>query len=112
MIRSVTAVIIGYLAMVVPIVAMFSIYTRLYGSKPGFGFSLISLGVGFTAAIIGGLTAGLIAQHSPMLHAAALAGLSTVFWLFSGGEDEPQWLRIANLMLMIAGVLVGGSLLR
>lgn len=112
MIRSVAAVIIGYLAMVLPIVVMFSIYTRLYGPKPGFGFSILSLGIGFVAAIIGGLTAGLIAQQSPMLHAAALAGLSTVLWLFSGGEGEPQWLRRANLIAMLTGMLIGGSLLR
>ena len=111
MVRSVAAVLIGYLAMVLPIVAVFSYYARKYGPRPGRAFIVISLIVGFFAAIGGGATTGLIAQTSTYAHIAALAGLSAVLWLFSNTGDEPLWVRVTNLLFMITGIMIGGSLI-
>ena len=111
MVRSVVAVMIGYLAMVLPIVVVFTIYARKYGPKPGRAFILISLLVGFFAAIVGGITTTLIAQTSTFSHIAALAGLSAVMWLISPSEGEPQWVRVTNLLSMVTGIFIGGSLI-
>ncbi len=111
MVRSVAAVMIGYLVMVLPIVVVFSIYARKYGPQPGRAFIVISLLVGFFAAIGGGATTGLIAQTSIFTHIAALAGLSAVMWLISPSECEPPLLRVTNLLAMVMGIFIGGSLI-
>ncbi|MCH8327855.1 MAG: hypothetical protein IID15_04940 [Candidatus Marinimicrobia bacterium] len=110
MVRSIAAVIIGYLVMVVPIVAVFSFYARKYGSKPGRAFMLIVQVVGFFAAILGGITVAMIAQDAVLKHAAALVGLSAAMWLVTPSEDEPLWVRVFNLLVMIGGVFLGASL--
>ena len=50
MFKSILSVIVGYLAMIVPIIILFSVYTKYWGPKPGWGFILVSLVIGLADA--------------------------------------------------------------
>ena len=125
MLRSILAVIVGYLAVAIIVMvttmaaaaalipgAMAAMRTR-QRPTPTPAYLVANLACGFLAAVVGGYVAGVIAIVSPFAHAAALAALFAVVSLASsrGGRAElgqPAWYPLTILGIGVAGVLVGG----
>ena len=80
--RSILSVIVGYLVMAIAIMALFAIWFREKEAAPSDGFMLFSLGYGFVLAVVGGYVTAMIAKHSEMKHAMALAVFSVLMGLF------------------------------
>lgn len=111
MIRSILAVFVGYLVIALPIIALFAIWFREPGTKPTEGFMLFSLGYSFLFAAVGGYVTSLIAKRSEMKHATALAAFSALMGIVSmiiSAGQEPLWYQIANIVVLVAGVPLGG----
>ena len=111
--RSLLAVVCGYFAMATVVMALFAVAFRIPGTTPTMGFMLLSLGYGFFAAGLGGYVAAVVARREAIKHAAALAGLCTALGVVSGvaeGGRAPLWYQIANIAVMVPGVLLGGYL--
>ena len=113
MVRSIIAVIVGYLVMVVASMALFAIWFREPSTKPTMGFELFSLGYGFVFGVIGGYVTAVIAKRLEMKHTMALAGLSVLMGIvsmISFAGQEPFWYSIANMVIMVCAVVLGGYL--
>ncbi len=113
MIRSIFAVIGGFLVMMVAVMALFAVWFRGPTTEPTRGFMLLSLVYGFLCAIGGGYVTGLMAKSSQMNHALALAGLTAVMAIISiitSNGQEPRWLQVTNLLTGVVGVCLGGSI--
>ena len=115
MLRSILAVVVGYLIMYIPIsilfLAWFGGYDPQNSPTPTMGFMLFSLVFGFVFAGAGGYVCALIAKRSEMNHAMALAGLVVVMAIISmigAAGREPLWYQLAGLVIGIGGVLIGG----
>jgi hypothetical protein len=111
--RSILAVVVGYLVMAVAVMVLFAIAFRAPDQKPTVGFMVFAVGYGFVAAIAGGYVTAAIARRAPLAHAAALAVVSAAMGLVSlitSGGREPVWFLGANVVAMIAGVLLGGAM--
>ncbi len=107
--RSVLAVLTGYLILAFAIVLLFFYFAR-GPQPPGTGFLLFSLLYGFLFAFEGGYVAALIGKPAPLKHAWALAGFALVMWLWStitAWGREPAWFQFANL-IFLPGILLGG----
>ena len=113
MIRAALAVVAGYAIMFVAILALFGIVLSDPQTTPTAGFMLFSLLYGFLFAIAGGYVAAMIGAGAEMRHALYLAAFSTVLGIISiaaTAGQEPLWYQIANAMILVAGVTLGGYL--
>ncbi len=119
--RSVAAVILGFVALTLGSVLTGRLLLSLFGvepeADPGTAFILASLGVRLAVTILAGFLAALSAPRAPRLHAGVLAAILVFFSLASlaglsasGDPYGPAWYPIAMLFVGPAGVLVGGSL--
>ena len=114
MIRSIIAVVAGYIMMTVGVMALFAIWFQGDpNAKPSQSFMVFTLGYGLACAIVGGYATAVIARSSPMAHAWALAGLVAVMSIvsmvmFKG--QEPLWFQISNTGMGVTGVCVGAFL--
>lgn len=114
MARSILSVIAGYLVMAIAIMILFAVW---FGgdleATPTTAFLLFSLVYGFAAATAGGYVTALIAGRAEINHAAALAALAVVMGIVSvitAAGREPVWFQIANMVVVVAAILLGGSL--
>jgi hypothetical protein len=124
MLRSVFAVILGYLAAVLLVVAGLGLAGMLFLPPPGrpYGpgvspaYLIANVLVSIAAAVVGGLTAGIVARRSPILHASALAAIMFIVGIASmvasGGAapGQPAWYPLAIAVIGPVGALVGGWL--
>jgi len=111
--RSILSVIVGYLVMAIAIMALFAIWFRGKVTPPSDGFMLFSLGYGFVFAVVGGYVTAMIAKRSEMKHAMALAVFSVLMGIVSmvaSAGQEPFWYQIANMVVMVSAVVLGGYL--
>ncbi len=111
--RSVLSVIVGYLVMAIAIMALFAIWFRGKETPPSEEFMLFSLGYGFVFAVVGGYVTAMIAGRSELKHALALALLSVLMGIVSmvaSAGREPRWYQIANMVVMVSAVVLGGYL--
>ena len=117
MIRSGIAVILGYAIMAAGVIALFAIWFRqpdsLPDSLPSRGFMLFSLGYGGIMAVIGGYVTATIAHQAELRHtlvlAAVIGGMALVSSAIADGK-EPLWYQLANLLIAIPAVILGGYL--
>lgn len=119
--RSVAAVILGFVALTLGSVLAGRLLLSLFGVEPGTDpgreFIFTSLGVRLAVTILAGFLAALAAPRAPRLHAGVLAAILVFFSLASlaglsasGDPYGPAWYPVAMLVLGPAGVLIGGAL--
>jgi hypothetical protein len=123
MLRSILAVVTGYLTMLLGVTTFFSfIMFGLLGAKPAHPESFhaprwllwAELLVTPLLAALGGYACAWIAKRSPLGHAAVLAGLMLVLGAVSAIHDaayKPLWSSAAVTLLGAAATL-GGARLR
>ncbi|HEX5708147.1 MAG TPA: hypothetical protein VFX96_12670 [Pyrinomonadaceae bacterium] len=112
--RSVAAVMVGYVTMVVLITL---VQETLFGgvslqkSSPGV---LVAAGAGtFLAAVVGGAVAGLIAPARPQLHALAMCVMvviETSYLVATGRVGGPLWFDLMAAGSLVVGIILGASL--
>ncbi len=111
MLRSIGAVVAGYLVIAIAIIVMFVIAFPDPTVVPSMGFMIFSLIYGFLFGILGGWVCGLIARKAEVKHAAVIAAigilLSVLSMIFATAK-EPTWYQIANMVLLTIAVLIGG----
>jgi len=113
MLRSIGAVVAGYLVIAIAIMVLFFIAFPDRNVVPSQGFMLFSLVYGFIFGVLGGYVCGLIAGQSEVKHAAAIAVIGIILSLVSmafAAAKEPMWYQLANMVVLTAAVLIGGWL--
>lgn len=124
MIRSIAAVVVGYVMSAFIVVLGTTAAAALLLPRPQAGavpqittaYLVADLLIAVVAAIAGGMVAAAIGQRAPILHAAALAVLMFVVGIGSsvaaGGAlpGQPAWYPLAIAVIGPLGVLVGGWL--
>lgn len=113
--RSILAVIAGYAAMAVLIVAFWTIlYPEPQGANlaesPSMSVMLASLVFGFFVAIFGGWLTSLISKGKEVIHALVVAGIGTIIalgMLFSGSDPSPIWYQLSNIVVLTVGLIIG-----
>jgi len=124
MLRSVAAVLGGFIAMaiVVMVGTMAASATllpgrlsRMQSGAPAGGVSrrylIANLAVSLLAAAIGGVLAARIAGSHPMVHVVVLAALVLLMSAVSArgnSADQPSWYPRVIAMIGVGGVLIGG----
>ncbi|MDX1624163.1 MAG: hypothetical protein R3199_09290 [Gemmatimonadota bacterium] len=126
MLRSVVAVVAGFVVITAVVIAFtFALSALLYPGRPmdapvepSATWLVLNLVYSLMAALVGGWVAAWIANRSPFAHAVALAVLLAVVTLagsIGGGEPAapsggPAWYPYLVALLGILGVLLGGRL--
>ena len=113
MIKSIVAVVVGYLIFAVSAVA----FLQLSGQPPHetapLGLILGSIVFGIVFALLGGYVAALLARRRPLAHALAVAAIialgATVSLIATLGKGA-IWSQIAALVLMAPSAVLGGWL--
>ena len=120
--RSVAAVILGFVALTLGSVLTGRLLLSLFGVEPGVAdpggsFIATSLGVRLAVTVLAGFLTALAAPRAPRLHAGVLAAILVFFSLASiagrreaGDPYGPAWYPIAMLVIGPVGVLLGGAL--
>lgn len=112
MIRSIAAVILGYLAMAVAIGILFALWFRDPGTRATLAFMLGSVAYGFACAVAGGYIAAVVARRAEWQHVMALVGLSLLLGVVSmilAAGKEPLWYQCANMVVLALGIMAGGQ---
>jgi hypothetical protein len=118
MIRSVMAIVLGYIVMLVAVLGGDTAMTALApalmpqpGEPPDAVYFTFKLGTGFFFMMIGGYVTALLAGQTEMKHALGLGALSIAMGicevLYFPGE-QPLWYSIALMFLSIPSTLIGG----
>jgi hypothetical protein len=117
--RSVLAVVAGYVLAVLLVFAFFGVRAAIVGpqSVPGTAGAILSLLWGVLVATSAGWLTARLAPSEPMRHAMWLVALSVTLgilftWVLPSGTPEeraiePLWLQIGNLLVVALGVPVG-----
>lgn len=120
MVRSILSVLVGYLTLSVSVALLFSAWLSGAEHTVTNEFMTFAAVCGFAFAVLSGYITGIIAQRAPFAHTAGLAMLSAAIWVAStfgssvssSGSQEPLAFQIANLAVVVSGVLIGGYLLK
>jgi hypothetical protein len=117
MVRSVLAVLTGYLAMSFLVLILFATIGSFWsaevpGAMPPPPVILLILTFGFVAAIVGGFVTASIARHAEAKHVLGLMGFMLVMALVSMRQYSslPMWYPITLLALGPLGAWLGGRL--
>jgi len=113
MLRSIGAVVAGYLLIAAAIITLFAVFYPDPTAVPSQGFMLFSMVYGFVFGILGGYVCGLIAQRAEVKHAAIIAGIGILVSVLSmvfAAAKEPMWYQLANMVVLTIAVLLGGWL--
>ncbi len=112
MVRSVLAVVLGYVVMLVAYRGSDIILTAFQPEfVPDPAYFVFLLGTGFFFMIAGGYVTALLAGRSEMKHALSLGALSIAMSILERiffAADQPLWYTIALMFLSIPSALVGG----
>jgi hypothetical protein len=124
MLRSVLAILAGYVVMAVIVMAGTAAAAAAFGlplapnagapvPTPGAGYLAANLLVSALGAVAGGWVAAHVARRRPLTHAAVLAALLVAAGLATLGRPQPgqpAWYPPVLLVLGPAGALLGGLL--
>jgi hypothetical protein len=117
--RSIAAVIVGYLAMAIPIGLTTAVHmVKVLGKMPQPGqhmdlpvsFGVVNLIYGTLYAVFGGYVCAVIAKQNRMKHGLALAGLVFLLSLVSVYIDrgqQPVWYQVMLVILGAPGAAAG-----
>jgi hypothetical protein len=110
-VRSIAAVLVGYLLFALPSYAFFRISGYPPHQPAPLGVMAASILVGVVAAFAGGYCAGRLAPARPLAHAVAVALLlavgATLSLLGTLGRGA-IWSQVAALVVMAPSVVLGG----
>ncbi len=112
-VRSVAAVLAGYLLFAVPAVILFHLTNRAPRQPASVAFILASTVYGVIFAGLGGFAAARIAGRAPLLHAAVLAcllGLIALVSLLAQLRSGVIWSQLTAIVFMAPAAVVGGIL--
>ncbi len=113
MIRSILAVIIGYLVFAVSAVLLFSLSGRDSHDVVPMWFLLISIVYGAFFAALGGYLAATIARRNKFRYAAILSiviGTGALISLLSRPGKGAIWSQLSALLVMAPAAMIGGYL--
>ncbi len=113
MVRSVTAVVVGYLVFAVSAVALFALLGREPHAPASAGFMATATVYGIAWAGVAGYLAARIAGRRPLLHGGAVAAVIAIGAILSipGRPDGGTiWSQLAALIFMAPSALAGGWL--
>jgi len=111
--RSLLAVLVGYLVFGISAVALFQLAHVDPHQVPGVGFMIGSTLYGVFFAIAAGYTAARMGRHKEMLHSGAVAGIIALLALVSilAQPGLPSyWSQITAIVFIAPTALVGGWL--
>ena len=111
MVRSVIAVLAGYLVFGVSAVVLFKASGRDPHVPAGLGFMLLSSLYGIFFAAVGGFLAAWLARRYEFEHALAVAGLIAVAGaasLLTRPGQGAMWTELAALLIMAPAAMAGG----
>lgn len=114
--RSVVAVVAGYLFLTLAIFLLFAVWfvdAPVGEVDPSWTFIAVAAVWGFFASAAGGYLCGKIARRRPFEHAAALSlltGVVGVISMFLSFGEEPVGFQLANLVVLMAGCVFGDYL--
>ena len=113
--RSVVAIVVGYLIFALSAVALF----QLTGQRPHEAadpmFILTSVVYGFVFAVIAGYISARLAPRHPRRHAAAVGlviAVGAILSLAMSGSNTESWSQVAAIMFMAPGAVAAGALVR
>jgi hypothetical protein len=113
LLRSLAAVVGGYLIFALSAVALFQLSGRDPHAPQPLWFEAVALGYGMGFAALGGFFAARLAPSRPLLHAAIMAGIlalgASVSLVTSPGTDA-SWSQWGALALMAPSAYLGGRL--
>jgi hypothetical protein len=110
-VRSVAAVVFGYLIFAVSAVLLFQISGQAPHAPASPAFMVGSTLYGVVFAALSGYVAGRLARHHPVRHASAVAGLialGAAASLLGQARSGGVWSQLAALLLMAPAAWVGG----
>jgi hypothetical protein len=122
MLRSLFAILGGYIAMSVGIGLTTFAASRLFPGiavhgQPTPGYILINLAYSAVFGVFGGYMAALIAGREPLKHAIILAAVCYLFFLMAMGAPTPPdmppwpfWYKVGLLIVLGPSVTLGGFL--
>jgi Na+/proline symporter len=122
MVRSVIAVVVGYMVLATATMAKFAAMQALFpGALPAPGedvfpstFWLVTILLSDVALmIVAGYVTAAVAKRTEVVHAAALGGVMVVLGLvlmFVNWLQEPLWYQITLVAIAIPAAVTGGSL--
>ena len=113
MLRSILAVVIGYLIFAVSAVLLFSLSGQDSHDVVPMWFLLISIAYGASFAALGGYLAATIARHNKFRHAAILSiviGTGALISLLSRPGKGAIWSQLSALLVMAPAAMIGGYL--
>lgn len=111
--RSLAALIVGYLVFVISAVAFFKLSGREPHAPQPTWFMVVSTIYGMLFAALGGYLASRIAPSRPRLHACATAGIlaaGAIASLLSSPATDATWSMWGAILLMAPACCVGGML--
>lgn len=122
MLRTIGAVAAGYMLFAVLVFLIFKVTQIVYpsayptpNSYPPLGIALSVQGLGFLAAMAGGYLTARIAIKDHFKHTVILAILGLILGLvnlFTSLDVQPLWYLMLQIVVTVAGVLIGGKLVR
>ena len=113
LIRSVVAVLIGYIVFAASAFAVFRLSGQAPHAAASVSFMLVTVASGVLFALIGGYIAGWIAGRRPFAHGvamAALLALGAAASLASTLGHGAVWTQVTALTLMAPSAVLGGWL--
>lgn len=114
MIRSVTAVVCGFVTYALAAVLLVEISGSLPGSRAGTAFASFEIIYGALMAALGGATTARIALRNPLAHALILAGLillaSAASSVLFQGPETARWSFIGTILVDAPAAVLGAYL--
>lgn len=112
-VRSIFAVLAGYLLFAASSVGLFLIMARDPHAPTTTGFMVFSMIYGAFFAAVGGFVAALIAGRLEFEHSLAVSGMIAVVGaasLLARPAGESMWTQLAALLIMAPSAMLGGYL--
>jgi peptidoglycan/LPS O-acetylase OafA/YrhL len=113
MIRSILAVVLGYLVFALSAFAFFQVSGQAPHQAASIYVMVASIAFGMVFALLGGYLAALVAGHRPLAHGisvAVLLALGAAISLLSTFGKGAVWSQTAALVLMAPCAVLGGWL--
>lgn len=104
---------VGYLTISVTTALLYSVWLSDEGHTFTSQFLAFAAIAGLGFATLSGYLAALVAQRSPVKHAALLSLMLTVIWAISSflfGSIETLFISLLNIAIALSGVMTGGWL--
>ncbi len=113
--RSVLAVIAGYLIFAVCSFALFRVSGRDPHADASLQFKLVTILCGMVFAFVGGYVTSRLAPRKPVAHGVALAVLMALFAaisMFTMPVGGNSWTQVSAIFLMAPAAIIGSALAR